>query len=98
MLGFLQHCRSSSVYCEKLRAALCAVAASAHIYIAAVDAQPHTSVFRSTRVCCSPCALQGSPVVAAVRARLAGIEKEYNELDGVWFMAGSLFNKWVATS
>jgi hypothetical protein len=34
-------------------------------------------------------------VVAAVRARLAGIEKEYNELDGVWFMAGSLFNKWV---
>jgi hypothetical protein len=43
--------------------------------------------------CCVP---QGSPVVAAVRARLAGIEKEYNELDGVWFMAGSLFNKWVA--
>uniref|UniRef100_A0A383VYM3 Rubisco LSMT substrate-binding domain-containing protein n=1 Tax=Tetradesmus obliquus TaxID=3088 RepID=A0A383VYM3_TETOB len=38
--------------------------------------------------------LQGSPVVAAVRARLAGIEKEYNELDGVWFMAGSLFNKY----
>jgi hypothetical protein len=46
-------------------------------------------------VLCS-CVLQGSPVVAAVRARLAGIEKEYNELDGVWFMAGSLFNKWVA--
>lgn len=37
--------------------------------------------------------LQGSPVVAAVRQRLAGIEKEYNELDAVWFMAGSLFNK-----
>ncbi len=37
--------------------------------------------------------LQGSPVVSAVRQRLAGIEKEYNELDAVWFMAGSLFNK-----
>lgn len=36
---------------------------------------------------------QGSPVVGAVRQRLAGIEKEYQELDGVWFMAGSLFNK-----
>ena len=37
--------------------------------------------------------LQGSPVVAAVRERLAGIRKEYDELDTVWFMAGSLFNK-----
>lgn len=37
--------------------------------------------------------MQGSPVVAAVRQRLAGIQKEYNELDGVWFMAGSLFNR-----
>lgn len=38
-------------------------------------------------------ALQGSPVVTTVRQRLAGIEKEYNELDAVWFMAGSLFNR-----
>eukprot|EP00879_Flechtneria_rotunda_P016734 GHRR01017515.1.p1 GENE.GHRR01017515.1~~GHRR01017515.1.p1 ORF type:complete len:363 (+),score=117.95 GHRR01017515.1:222-1310(+) len=38
--------------------------------------------------------LQGSPVIAAVRQRLAGIEKEYQELDGVWFMAGSLFNNY----
>lgn len=38
--------------------------------------------------------LQGSPVVAAVQQRLASIEKEYNELDTVWFMAGSLFNKY----
>lgn len=39
------------------------------------------------------CGLQGSPIVTAVRQRLTGIEKEYNELDAVWFMAGSLFNK-----
>lgn len=38
--------------------------------------------------------LQGSPLVAAVKARLAGIEKEYRELDTVWFMAGSLFNRY----
>eukprot|EP00878_Enallax_costatus_P010172 GHUV01010618.1.p1 GENE.GHUV01010618.1~~GHUV01010618.1.p1 ORF type:complete len:451 (+),score=91.21 GHUV01010618.1:1244-2596(+) len=38
--------------------------------------------------------LQGSPIVTAVHQRLAGIEKEYNELDAVWFMAGSLFNKY----
>lgn len=39
------------------------------------------------------CNQQGSPVVTAVRQRLAGIEKEYNELDTVWWQAGSLFNK-----
>ncbi|KAF8059135.1 setd3 [Scenedesmus sp. PABB004] len=38
--------------------------------------------------------LQGSPVVSAVRARLAGIEREYRELDGVWYMAGSLYNRY----
>lgn len=38
--------------------------------------------------------LQGSPVVAAVKARLDGIQKEYQELDTVWFMAGSLFNRY----
>jgi hypothetical protein len=48
--------------------------------------------FASLLVCVPP---QGSPVVAAVRQRLAGIEKEYHELDAVWFMAGSLFNRCV---
>lgn len=38
--------------------------------------------------------LQGSPVVQAVKERLQGIEKEYKELDTVWFMAGSLFNNY----
>lgn len=38
--------------------------------------------------------LQGSPVVAAVTQRLEGMRKEYEALDGVWFMAGSLFNKY----
>lgn len=42
---------------------------------------------------CTFARLQGSPVVPAVRQRLAGIEKEFNELDAVWFMAGSLFNR-----
>lgn len=32
--------------------------------------------------------LAGSPVVAEIEARLAGIEKEYEELDAVWFLAG----------
>lgn len=38
--------------------------------------------------------LKGSPVVEAVKLRLAGIRKEYDELDTVWFMAGSLFNRY----
>lgn len=38
--------------------------------------------------------LQGSPVIAATKARLAGIQREYEELDTVWFMAGSLFNRY----
>jgi hypothetical protein len=37
--------------------------------------------------------LEGSPVVPAVRQRLAGMQKEYEALDNVWFAAGSLFNK-----
>ncbi|KAL4457345.1 hypothetical protein ABPG75_012210 [Micractinium tetrahymenae] len=37
--------------------------------------------------------LAGSPVVGEIEARLAGIEKEYEELDAVWFLAGSLFNR-----
>ncbi|BDA45553.1 probable actin-histidine N-methyltransferase [Coccomyxa sp. Obi] len=36
--------------------------------------------------------LAGSPLVAEIKERLKGIEKEYAELDTVWFMAGSLFN------
>lgn len=32
--------------------------------------------------------LAGSPVVEEIEARLAGIEKEYEELDAVWFLAG----------
>jgi len=38
--------------------------------------------------------LQGSPVVKDVQQRLQGIEREYNELDTVWFMAGSLFHNY----
>eukprot|EP00898_Chlorokybus_atmophyticus_P007628 jgi/Chlat1/7867/Chrsp66S07342 len=38
--------------------------------------------------------LAGSPVVAEVENRLAVIEKEYQELDTVWFIAGSLFQKY----
>ncbi|KAI8466475.1 MAG: hypothetical protein J3K34DRAFT_433512 [Monoraphidium minutum] len=38
--------------------------------------------------------LEGSPVVPAVQQRLEGMRKEYEALDGVWFMAGSLFNKY----
>lgn len=33
-------------------------------------------------------AVAGSPVVNAVKQRLAGMEVEYKELDTVWFMAG----------
>lgn len=36
--------------------------------------------------------LRGSPVQQDVSARLEGIEKEYGELDTVWFMSGSLFD------
>lgn len=35
--------------------------------------------------------LAGSPVAAAVQQRYSSIQKEYEELDTVWFMAGSLF-------
>lgn len=38
--------------------------------------------------------LAGSPVVGQIQERLAGIEREYNELDTVWFMAGSLFKNY----
>ncbi len=38
--------------------------------------------------------LAGSPLCGAIAQRLQGIEREYNELDTVWFMAGSLFNKY----
>ena len=37
--------------------------------------------------------LQGSPLLADAEARVAAVEKEYEELDTVWFMAGSLFNR-----
>uniref|UniRef100_A0A7C9AZ86 [Ribulose-bisphosphate carboxylase]-lysine N-methyltransferase n=1 Tax=Opuntia streptacantha TaxID=393608 RepID=A0A7C9AZ86_OPUST len=35
--------------------------------------------------------LSGSPVLAEIHQRAEGIKREYNELDTVWFMAGSLF-------
>uniref|UniRef100_A0A803N6C5 Uncharacterized protein n=1 Tax=Chenopodium quinoa TaxID=63459 RepID=A0A803N6C5_CHEQI len=35
--------------------------------------------------------LSGSPVLAEIMVRDEGIKKEYDELDTVWFMAGSLF-------
>eukprot|EP01024_Parvocaulis_polyphysoides_P026998 TRINITY_DN24549_c0_g2_i4.p1 TRINITY_DN24549_c0_g2~~TRINITY_DN24549_c0_g2_i4.p1 ORF type:complete len:472 (-),score=56.62 TRINITY_DN24549_c0_g2_i4:330-1745(-) len=35
--------------------------------------------------------LKGSPILDALKARRSGIEKEYENLDTVWFMAGSLF-------
>lgn len=38
--------------------------------------------------------LAGSPVVNMVKERLKGIEREYQELDTVWFMAGSLFKNY----
>lgn len=38
--------------------------------------------------------LAGSPVVDQIKERLEGIEREYRELDTVWFLAGSLFNNY----
>ncbi|KAH7296774.1 hypothetical protein KP509_26G038400 [Ceratopteris richardii] len=38
--------------------------------------------------------LEGSPMKEVVSARLEGIRREYNELDTVWFMAGSLFQQY----
>jgi hypothetical protein len=38
--------------------------------------------------------LQGSPVLSAVQERLQSIREEYEALDTVWFMSGSLFNKY----
>ncbi|KAK9674319.1 hypothetical protein RND81_12G225700 [Saponaria officinalis] len=38
--------------------------------------------------------LTGSPVLAEILQRAEGIKKEYNELDTVWFMAGSLFQQY----
>eukprot|EP01026_Neomeris_dumetosa_P048980 TRINITY_DN424_c0_g1_i2.p1 TRINITY_DN424_c0_g1~~TRINITY_DN424_c0_g1_i2.p1 ORF type:complete len:491 (-),score=44.36 TRINITY_DN424_c0_g1_i2:270-1694(-) len=35
--------------------------------------------------------LKGSPILDALKGRYAGIKKEYENLDTVWFMAGSLF-------
>lgn len=37
--------------------------------------------------------LAGSPVVKEIETRLQGIQKEYEELDTVWYLAGSLFNR-----
>eukprot|EP00475_Leptophrys_vorax_P033272 TRINITY_DN5206_c0_g1_i2.p1 TRINITY_DN5206_c0_g1~~TRINITY_DN5206_c0_g1_i2.p1 ORF type:complete len:512 (-),score=17.11 TRINITY_DN5206_c0_g1_i2:292-1827(-) len=37
---------------------------------------------------------KGSPMQREVEARLAGIRREYEELDTVWFMAGSLFKQY----
>lgn len=38
--------------------------------------------------------LTGSPTKAEVLERAEGIKREYNELDTVWFMAGSLFQQY----
>ncbi|KAM3361474.1 hypothetical protein P3S68_016328 [Capsicum galapagoense] len=38
--------------------------------------------------------LTGSPTKAEVSERAEGIQREYNELDTVWFMAGSLFQQY----
>ncbi|XP_057766928.1 uncharacterized protein LOC130987417 [Salvia miltiorrhiza] len=38
--------------------------------------------------------LMGSPTMAEVLGRAEGIKREYNELDTVWFMAGSLFQQY----
>lgn len=38
--------------------------------------------------------LTGSPTKADVLERAEGIKREYNELDTVWFMAGSLFQQY----
>ncbi|KAK8938189.1 hypothetical protein KSP40_PGU009489 [Platanthera guangdongensis] len=38
--------------------------------------------------------LEGSPTKAEVLGREEGIKREYNELDTVWFMAGSLFKQY----
>ncbi|KAF4385793.1 hypothetical protein F8388_010349 [Cannabis sativa] len=38
--------------------------------------------------------LTGSPTKAEVLARAEGIKREYDELDTVWFMAGSLFQQY----
>ncbi|KAK7855652.1 uncharacterized protein LOC111992538 [Quercus suber] len=38
--------------------------------------------------------LTGSPMKAEVIGRAGGIKREYNELDTVWFMAGSLFQQY----
>lgn len=38
--------------------------------------------------------LAGSPVVGQIKERLRGIQKEYEELDTVWYMSGSLFKNY----
>lgn len=38
--------------------------------------------------------LAGSPVIDEIKQRLQGIQKEYDELDTVWFMGSSLFKNY----
>ena len=38
--------------------------------------------------------LAGSPVLKQIQQRLEGIAREYEELDTVWYLSGSLFNKY----
>jgi hypothetical protein len=38
--------------------------------------------------------LSGSPVLAQLSTRLAGIAREYEELDTVWYLAGALFKNY----
>ncbi|CAL5228874.1 g12088 [Coccomyxa viridis] len=38
--------------------------------------------------------LAGSPLIGEIKERLKGIEREYDELDTVWYLAGSLFKSY----
>ena len=38
--------------------------------------------------------LAGSPVIGQIKERIKGIRKEFEELDTVWYMSGSLFSKY----
>ncbi|CAK0782675.1 hypothetical protein CVIRNUC_005870 [Coccomyxa viridis] len=38
--------------------------------------------------------LAGSPLIGEIKERLKGIEREYEELDTVWYLAGSLFKNY----
>lgn len=37
--------------------------------------------------------LRGSPLLAEAEARVRAVEREYDELDTLWYMSGALFNR-----